>query len=353
MTKRTPASRLRALAAVGFAATIVLIAGCSGQDSAGDGAGSDSGGSSSDGERAAAPPQAARELADGPKRGRLRPELRRGHRQRRRPSRTGGPPGSGGPRGALIKTAVIELHSDDVGEAVAKIDRLRLRWAGGRIDTEETSTDEDGVETARRIELKVPVDDFDDAVDKIAGLADLVSKARSTEDVTARVADVESRVTSARDSIDQLRTLFSRATKLGEVITLERELSQREADLEALQAQLRALNAKTSLSTIAVSVTQPPPRRPRRRKKDDKQAGFVSGIKKGWDGLVTFVVGTGHAVGLLLPLGCARLAAARGWRCGRWSRRVSAASSSGASIELNAQLDHPGEHLRVGLGSTP
>jgi hypothetical protein len=144
-------------------------------------------------------------------------------------------------------------------------------------------------------------------VSRIYDMARDHTKQTATEDVTAKLADVNSRVESAKASIAQLRRLFDRATALGQVIRLERELSQREADLESLQAQQRSLTAQTTMSTILVAITlpptvsTPPPT-------DDHQAGFVSGIKKGWDALVTFVVATSHALGLVLPLGALTLA---------------------------------------------
>jgi hypothetical protein len=150
--------------------------------------------------------------------------------------------------------------------------------------------------------VRVPVARFDVAVGRIYDMAREHTKHTSTEDVTARLADVTSRVESAKASIQQLRQLFDRAVSLGQVIRLERELSQREADLESLQAQQRSLSAQTTMSTILVTITLPPKEAPP-PKSDDHQAGFVSGIKKGWSALVTFVVGGSHALGLVLPLG--------------------------------------------------
>ncbi|MBA2560444.1 MAG: DUF4349 domain-containing protein, partial [Propionibacteriales bacterium] len=72
---------------------------------------------------------------------------------------------------------------------------------GGEIVSEETSTNTDGIAVRSRIELTVPVDDFDRSVDEIAQLGDLVSKSRSAEDVTSLVVDVNSRVASAKESI--------------------------------------------------------------------------------------------------------------------------------------------------------
>jgi hypothetical protein len=204
---------------------------------------------------------------------------------------------AGGP--ALIKTAAIDLKSSDIQGIVDKIYGLALT-TGGRVDSEQTSTNDNGVVEHSRVQVRVPVARFDDAVARIYGFAPDHAKQTSTEDVTARLADVTSRVESAQASIAQLRKLFDQATELGQVIQLERELSSREADLEALQAQHRALAAQTTMSTILVTITLPAPPA---ENTDTHQAGFVSGINKGWDAMVTFVVGASHFLGLVLPLG--------------------------------------------------
>jgi hypothetical protein len=221
----------------------------------------------------------------------------------------GGAPGSDGGSAhqellvgqALIKTAAIDLKSDDIQAVIDKIYGLALT-TGGRVDSEQTSTDDKGSVDHSRLQVKVPVAKFDDAVGRIYGMGTDQTKETSTEDVTAKLADVRSRVESARASIEQLRQLFDQASSLGQVIRLERELSQREADLESLQAQQRSLQAQTAMSTILVTIALPPKVAPV-EKSDDHQAGFVSGIKAGWAALVTFVVGASHALGLILPLG--------------------------------------------------
>lgn len=200
---------------------------------------------------------------------------------------------------AMIKTAAVTLETDDVYQVLRQIGDLAVT-VGGQVASEETSTDRDGQQVQSWLELQVPVARFDVAFERISGLGTLLAKTRSIEDVTAKVADVESRVTSARESIAQLQRLFARATTLGQVITLERELSRREADLESLQAQQRSLDARTTMSTIAVNVSQT--EMSPAATVDRAQGGFVSGIKQGWDGLVTFVVASAHALGLVLPL---------------------------------------------------
>jgi hypothetical protein len=211
---------------------------------------------------------------------------------------------------ALIRTGDVSLRSSDVSSVRAKIDQLVVRY-GGYIASEDTSTDTDGAEVSSHLEIAVPVADFNRAMEEVASFGTEISTNTNTQDVTARVVDVDSRVRSAHDSIAQLRLLFSRATRLGDVIALENELSQREADLEALQSQQRDLVAHTTMSTISVDVTTSAKTVPVQR---DKTAGFLAGIRQGWHGMVTFIVAFAHGVGLVLPLaGLALLAGLATW----------------------------------------
>jgi uncharacterized protein DUF4349 len=201
---------------------------------------------------------------------------------------------------AQIKTARIQLRSDRIVTVVANVEQVAAT-EGGFIDSENTVTNVHGIATSSSITLRVPVDRFDAAVSAVSALGQLASKRTTTQDVTGQVADVASRVQSAKEAIAQLRILFNRATKLGDIITLESQLSSREADLEALEAQQRALTDQTSLSTIAVLVTRPPVVAPKPTHEDN--SGFVGGLKQGWDALASTMAAVAHGLGAVLPLG--------------------------------------------------
>lgn len=200
-----------------------------------------------------------------------------------------------------IKTAQIALRSGQVAQVASGVEQVAATYAGF-VDSENTETNTHGVATSSSITIRVPVDSFEEAVDSVARLGQLASQKTTTEDVTGRVADVNSRVASEKAAIAQLRLLFNRATKLGDIITLESQLSEREANLEALQAQQRALAAQTALSTIAVVVTRPPAA-VAKQQHEDQASGFVGGLRQGWDALVATFQAVAHGLGAVLPLG--------------------------------------------------
>ena len=211
-----------------------------------------------------------------------------------------------------IKTAAIALRSSQIETVVTRVEGVAASQ-GGFVDSENTQTSPSGVATSSFLTIKVPVAAFDTSVQAVTHLGQLASEKVSTQDVTGRVADVNSRVTSAQDAIAQLRLLFSHATKLSDIITLESELTQRESDLEALQAQQRVLTAQTTLSTISVQITPPTHAAPS-TVSHSSTSGFFGGLRQGWDALVTTFESVSHALGAALPLGVVLLAlGALGW----------------------------------------
>lgn len=214
---------------------------------------------------------------------------------------------------ALIKTGSVNLRTKDVGQVLVDITGI-IAAHRGEVASESTTTNDEGREQRSQLQLRVPVTEFEATLTELGDLGTSADKRSDTEDVTTQVVDVDARVQSARDAVESLNRLYVRATTLGQVITLEREISQRQADLESLLAQQKALADQTTMSTIAVSVSRTPDKQTEPKQRDDDQAGFVTGIKQGWDGLLTFVVAAGHALGVALPLGSLlALLALLGW----------------------------------------
>jgi Domain of unknown function (DUF4349) len=201
-----------------------------------------------------------------------------------------------------IKTAQLGLRSKTITTVMTQIENV-ASGQNGFVASENTVTDVHGRATSSSISIRVPVDSFEAAIADVLKLGQVSSRRISTQDVTGRVADVASRVTSAKDSIAQLRVLFSHAVKLSDIITLESELSDREADLESLLAQQRALTNATTLSTISVQVSRPPTPMTITAVHHDKSTGFVGGLKQGWNALADTFVAVSHGLGAALPLG--------------------------------------------------
>ncbi len=143
-----------------------------------------------------------------------------------------------------------------------------------------------------------------------------ISLSQEAEDVTGEVADVDARVRSAKATLESFRKLLDRANSVGEVISVEQEIAQRESDLEALQARQKSLQHRTQYATVTVTLVT----KTAAPKEDDDRGGFIGGLQDGWNAFTAFIGGVATVLGWLLPF--LVLAAAIGWPLLAFRRRL-------------------------------
>jgi hypothetical protein len=243
------------------------------------------------------------------------------------------PEGQAGPaveQQQVISTGNVQLRSGDVGQAVFDVHKV-VDVHGGTIDEDDTATDKEGDPLRSRMVLRVPTADFDDAMTELEQVGTLVSSKRATDDVTTQVLDIGVRVEAQQRSIDRIQVLFDSATSIKDVVSVEGELSRRQADLASLQAQQRYLADQTSMSTITLAVERTPAKA-RPEPETDDAAGFLSGLSGGWSALQGFLVGLSTVAGALLPwLVLALVVAIPGWPLLRRLRRRAESATATAS----------------------
>lgn len=198
---------------------------------------------------------------------------------------------------SVIASGAVGMRSDDVARARDDV-RALLDQLDGQLAEEESRTADDGSLASVRMVLRVPSTSFDAAMTGLAEVADMVQQTRSTEDVTTQVIDTEVRIRAQRRSIARIETLLDRAETLGQVVRVESELTRRQADLDSLLGQQEWLADQTSLATIRLTLHA----EELEEKEDDvDEAGFVPGLRAGWDALTDAAVAASTVVGALLP----------------------------------------------------
>ncbi len=126
----------------------------------------------------------------------------------------------------------------------------------------------------------MPSASYQTAIDRISALGTRTAIHQESSDVTEQVVDVESRITTQRASVQRVRALLAKATTIGEIVSVETELTRREADLESLLAKQKNLSLQTELATLALTVSEKG-KTPEPPKEDDR--GFLAGLRGGWD----------------------------------------------------------------------
>jgi hypothetical protein len=312
-TRRTPWLRMTLTA--GAVGVLVLLSGCSsdggdaGSSSAGDVAARDSGGGANQSKSdSGVAPVAEAAGADG---------------------KPAAYTGAGVEQQKVISTGNVQLRAGDVGQAIFDVRKVVDEYRG-TIAEDDTQTDKEGAPLRSRMVVRVPTADFDHAMTELEKVGTLISSKRQSDDVTTQVLDMDARVEAQRRSIDRIQVLFDNATSIKDVVSIESELSRRQADLESLESQQRYLADQTSLSTITLSVERTPAAtKPR---PDHEEAGFISGLSGGWGAMKAFLVGAATVAGALLPwLVLALVLAVPGWPLIRRLRRRTATPAAPAA----------------------
>jgi hypothetical protein len=199
---------------------------------------------------------------------------------------------------AIVKTGALTVEVDeDVNgqrqKAIGIVTGLR-----GQVASEDSSSNEDGRITQSNLVVKVPTASYETAIDRLSGLGKRTAIHQESSDVTEQVVDVDSRISSQRASLDRMRALLAKATTIGEIVSVESELTRREADLEALLAKQKNLSLQTELATLNLTLAEKG-KAPEPVKAEGH--GFLSGLRNGWDAFTATFSAVATALGALLP----------------------------------------------------
>ncbi|NYD51020.1 putative lipid-binding transport protein (Tim44 family) [Actinomadura luteofluorescens] len=245
----------------------------------------------------------------------------------------------------VVHTADLRVRAGDVEAAAAKAKQL-VAAAGGYVERESTSSDPARSEIA----LKIPGDRYAEVLGRLGTeLGTKLSLSQQAEDVTGEVADVDARVRSAKATLESFRKLLGRANSVGEIMSIEQEISEREADLEALQARQKSLAHRTQFATVTVTLVS----RAAPAEKDEPRGGFVGGLENGWHAFTAFVGGVAAVLGWLLPFLVAAAVVGLPALALRRRRRARSAADPAPEPEREPEREPQSAKAAVGAGEGP
>lgn len=155
----------------------------------------------------------------------------------------------------VVYTATLSVQVHDVDRSADAITAAAEKY-GGRVDGDNRSATATGARKATLV-LRLPSPQLAPTMASTAALGKELSRTLSGSDVTAQHADIDARVQALQTSIARLRGFLSKSASIKDLLSLESALSQRQAELESIQAQQRALADSIQLATLTVSLSTP------------------------------------------------------------------------------------------------
>lgn len=197
-----------------------------------------------------------------------------------------------GPR--IITTVQLTVTVDKPIEAADDAARIVDR-AGGTVANRSERAASESEPGSAQLTLRIPSAKVTATLEELKALGVPRNTAIDSTDVTAQSEDLDARIAALRTSVDRLLDLMSKADSTDALIQIESALSDRQANLESLEAQKRNLDDQVQLSTVTlylVSEKDTPAETP---------DTFWTGLVAGWSAFVGFVGTALVVLGVLVP----------------------------------------------------
>lgn len=205
----------------------------------------------------------------------------------------------------IIRNARLTLEIQDMDETVQQLQVETEQMNGYVSSLEIYSTSEE--RRAGHIILRIPVEQFDEALEMIKGLGKIQSEQFDTDDVTRQYIDMEARIANLEVQEQRLRDLLERAETVEDVLKVESELGRIRGDLESKQGEFKHLQEQVRYSTFQVRLQE---RDPRTQVVADggvnwEQLGdlFILNTNRLFNGVSSFFIWFLGSLPILIPLG--------------------------------------------------
>lgn len=196
----------------------------------------------------------------------------------------------------LIRTGRASVRVDSLAEGIGRVRELARRTGALVANTTVSAGNE--AHRAATIELRLPSERFDEVLNGLSPLGKLESVQVDVQDVGEEYTDVAARVLNARRLEARLIELLANRTgRLSDVLSVERELARVREEIERYEGRLRYLRARTSYSSLTVTVHERTPL------VAPGPSPIAGALREAWRRFVWLVAAFIASLGVLVPLG--------------------------------------------------
>jgi len=154
----------------------------------------------------------------------------------------------------VLYQASVLIEVQTVSTALTQVQTL-AQSLGGTVDNMSSNGGPD--EEQATITIRVPEDQFFNALSKLQSFGTVQSQSMSSQDVTEQFIDLQARLTSAQAEEQSLLTLLSKAQAIGDIISIQQQLTDVRSQIETLQGQINYIQNRVDMSSITVTLSTP------------------------------------------------------------------------------------------------
>jgi hypothetical protein len=164
----------------------------------------------------------------------------------------------------IIRTAQLSVEVGDMENALAQV-RSIAQQGGGFVSASNTRVERvnDQDRTVADLTIQVRTDTADSTLSALRALGKVSAETSGSQDVTEEYVDLDSNLRNLQASESAILKLMDKATRIEDVISLQRELTNVRGQIERIQGRKRFLERRSDMATITVSLRLPSAESPR------------------------------------------------------------------------------------------
>lgn len=155
----------------------------------------------------------------------------------------------------VIRSGDVAALVKDVRVAITNVSEFAVK-EGGYVVSSYVSKSED--KPYGTLSMRVPAVKFDAAFNLIRGLGDVQSENVNGQDITEEYIDLEAQMKNLRATETQLLQLMQRSGSIGDILNVQRELTNVRSQIERLEGRMKYLKESVAMSTISVHFSTDP-----------------------------------------------------------------------------------------------
>jgi hypothetical protein len=153
----------------------------------------------------------------------------------------------------IIRNAWLDLVVSDTEDAMAEIEGVVSEMGGYIV---ESNVYQSGGSKSGRVQLRIPAEKLDEALEYFRGLATEVrSQNVSGQDVTDEYVDLQSRLRSKEAAEAKLIEFLKEAEDTEAALSVYAELERIQTDIEVIKGRMQYLEQSAAMSSVTIELT--------------------------------------------------------------------------------------------------